>query len=324
MRVLLDECIDWRLSRSIVGHDVKTAHQMSWASIKNGELLKLAAERFTLVSLTMAFTLSVASCGQVPAQRAAGAPAPGVRSGALWNEPQFTTMLQAYRRKLPGKCRALRFEMTESGASLQVQDSAELANVVSYDYKGAVLSGPSPVDLAGVLGYSDLADELFDWDQVAVERIPTLVKVALSRTKLAGTRVVQVKITRKAPTSAELARRIEAHIDAQFEAQEAQMDARLRAMEQKLRQVDKEVWGRNPADGRTILGGEPRGGKNAQRPVLAPLAVEISLRLQVPWGFAWLTADASGTITGSGQQITGPPDSRRGMPYWRRAAGLDH
>lgn len=46
MRVLLDECIDWRLSRDIVGHDVKTAHQMSWASIKNGELLALAADHF--------------------------------------------------------------------------------------------------------------------------------------------------------------------------------------------------------------------------------------------------------------------------------------
>ena len=46
MRVLLDECIDWRLSRDILGHDVKTAHQMSWASIKNGELLALAADHF--------------------------------------------------------------------------------------------------------------------------------------------------------------------------------------------------------------------------------------------------------------------------------------
>lgn len=46
MRVLLDECIDWRLSRDIVGHDVKTAHEMSWASIKNGELLALAADHF--------------------------------------------------------------------------------------------------------------------------------------------------------------------------------------------------------------------------------------------------------------------------------------
>ena len=46
MRVLLDECVDWRLSRAIVGHDVKTAKQMGWASIKNGELLALATGRF--------------------------------------------------------------------------------------------------------------------------------------------------------------------------------------------------------------------------------------------------------------------------------------
>ena len=46
MRVLLDECVDWRLSRAIVGHDVKTAKQMGWASIKNGELLALASGRF--------------------------------------------------------------------------------------------------------------------------------------------------------------------------------------------------------------------------------------------------------------------------------------
>jgi hypothetical protein len=46
VKVLLDECIDWRLSREIVGHDVKTAREMGWATIKNGELLRLASEHF--------------------------------------------------------------------------------------------------------------------------------------------------------------------------------------------------------------------------------------------------------------------------------------
>jgi hypothetical protein len=41
---VLDECVDWRLSREIVGHDVKTARQMGWAMLKNGELLALAAQ----------------------------------------------------------------------------------------------------------------------------------------------------------------------------------------------------------------------------------------------------------------------------------------
>lgn len=46
MRVLVDECVDWRLSRDIVGHDVKTARQMGWSTIRNGELLASAAKEF--------------------------------------------------------------------------------------------------------------------------------------------------------------------------------------------------------------------------------------------------------------------------------------
>ena len=46
MKVFVDECVDWRLSRDIVGHDVKTARQMGWSTIKNGELLALAARDF--------------------------------------------------------------------------------------------------------------------------------------------------------------------------------------------------------------------------------------------------------------------------------------
>jgi hypothetical protein len=46
VRVLVDECIDWRLSRDIVGHEVKTARQMGWSTIRNGELLASAAREF--------------------------------------------------------------------------------------------------------------------------------------------------------------------------------------------------------------------------------------------------------------------------------------
>jgi hypothetical protein len=44
--VLLDECVDWRLSREIVGHDVETARQLGWTTVQNGELLTLASEQF--------------------------------------------------------------------------------------------------------------------------------------------------------------------------------------------------------------------------------------------------------------------------------------
>ena len=46
MKIFLDECVDRRLARDIIGHDVKTARQMNWTTIKNGELLALAADQF--------------------------------------------------------------------------------------------------------------------------------------------------------------------------------------------------------------------------------------------------------------------------------------
>lgn len=46
MKVLLDECVDWRLGRDITGHEVKTARQMRWSTVKNGELLALASKNF--------------------------------------------------------------------------------------------------------------------------------------------------------------------------------------------------------------------------------------------------------------------------------------
>jgi hypothetical protein len=46
VKVLLDECVDWRLARDIVGHDVKTARQMGWSTIENGALLAVASQHF--------------------------------------------------------------------------------------------------------------------------------------------------------------------------------------------------------------------------------------------------------------------------------------
>jgi hypothetical protein len=46
--VLLDECVDWRLARDIVGHDVKTGRQMGWTAVKNGALLTLASQHFVV------------------------------------------------------------------------------------------------------------------------------------------------------------------------------------------------------------------------------------------------------------------------------------
>lgn len=57
MRVFLDECIDWRLANKLAGHEVKSAQEMGWSAIKNGELLALAKKVFD-VFLTVDRNLS--------------------------------------------------------------------------------------------------------------------------------------------------------------------------------------------------------------------------------------------------------------------------
>ena len=44
MRVLLDEQLPRHLARELRGHDVTTVQQERWAGLKNGELLRRAAD----------------------------------------------------------------------------------------------------------------------------------------------------------------------------------------------------------------------------------------------------------------------------------------
>ena len=52
MRILLDECVDWRLLRDLPGHDVKTVRQMGWSETVNGALLTLAEREFDVFVTT--------------------------------------------------------------------------------------------------------------------------------------------------------------------------------------------------------------------------------------------------------------------------------
>jgi len=53
MLILLDECVPRRLRPFLVGHDVRTIHQMGWAGRKNGQLLRLIAEQSMNVLMTV-------------------------------------------------------------------------------------------------------------------------------------------------------------------------------------------------------------------------------------------------------------------------------
>jgi len=53
MRLLLDENLDWRLGRSLPGHQVESVPLLGWAGIQNGELLRKAVEARFDVFVTM-------------------------------------------------------------------------------------------------------------------------------------------------------------------------------------------------------------------------------------------------------------------------------
>ena len=46
MRILIDECLDWRLGRALIGHDCLSVQKKGWGGITNGKLLALAQEEF--------------------------------------------------------------------------------------------------------------------------------------------------------------------------------------------------------------------------------------------------------------------------------------
>jgi predicted nuclease of predicted toxin-antitoxin system len=53
MRILLDENLDWRLRRGLLGHEVESVARLGWAGIQNGILLKKAEETGFEVLITM-------------------------------------------------------------------------------------------------------------------------------------------------------------------------------------------------------------------------------------------------------------------------------
>ena len=46
MRLLVDECVDWRLVRDLLEHETRTVRQAGWEDLDDGELLELAAREF--------------------------------------------------------------------------------------------------------------------------------------------------------------------------------------------------------------------------------------------------------------------------------------
>ena len=52
MKILLDECVDFRVGRDLRSHEVTTVSRMGWSGKANGELLALAAAEFDVFVTT--------------------------------------------------------------------------------------------------------------------------------------------------------------------------------------------------------------------------------------------------------------------------------
>jgi predicted nuclease of predicted toxin-antitoxin system len=46
MRILIDECLNWRLTRALTGHYAVSAQKMGWGGLQNGALLTKAEPEF--------------------------------------------------------------------------------------------------------------------------------------------------------------------------------------------------------------------------------------------------------------------------------------
>lgn len=46
MRILIDECLDWRLCRALVDHHCSSVRDAGWAGLTNGKLLEKAQQHF--------------------------------------------------------------------------------------------------------------------------------------------------------------------------------------------------------------------------------------------------------------------------------------
>jgi predicted nuclease of predicted toxin-antitoxin system len=49
MRILIDECLNWRICRALSGHYCASAQKMGWGGLANGELLRVAEVEFDVL-----------------------------------------------------------------------------------------------------------------------------------------------------------------------------------------------------------------------------------------------------------------------------------
>jgi hypothetical protein len=128
-------------------------------------------------------------------------PAPAVEAAigpSLLEAEPLARGMSALRASAGTPVRALELAILRDRIVLQAQHPGDRGRVVQYEYAGSTTAGPTPVELRGA---GELEQNLFALDEVAVDRIPALAQVAVSRIDSADGEVTRVIVRRALPAA---------------------------------------------------------------------------------------------------------------------------
>jgi hypothetical protein len=155
-------------------------------------------------SIALSLLLLAAACGKQPGpitqQSDIPTPPPNPPSVAYLEGTHAADALKQVRAKVGEPFRVLRISIFDHSVSVQAQDPKKPENVDEYRVTGDQLHGPTPVRLLGLTSQKVLEQNLFDPSDVAIEKIPDLVREASEKVVLEGReQSPSVTIRRKLP-----------------------------------------------------------------------------------------------------------------------------
>jgi hypothetical protein len=122
---------------------------------------------------------------------------------ALFSNEKLTPALQALRARADGK--ALRVEVRAHELVLQAEDSSAPGTVLELHYREGKVG---EAEHATLRGKGQLADNLFELDDVKLDAIPPLTREALERIDAENGNVDQVLVRRNLPESEDVRIRV--------------------------------------------------------------------------------------------------------------------
>lgn len=147
--------------------------------------------RFLALALTV---LAVASCAEKSPM-----PAP---AGPVWEEPQISRLLKVYHQELPGRPRVLELYLTSSDDTLRVLLPPD--GVVEYSYFHYNRVEWSDPFESRLRSGESLKESPFYLDQVALNRLPELVRTAKEKMSFEGAKIAGIHVRRGPPPARDL------------------------------------------------------------------------------------------------------------------------